>query len=175
MSEKENKEKENLETKVKYAKIILEKAEALKDYAASALMSHEQYGRLVQGFYESTASKLPDEETYERLFAPALLTKGASINQGYLQERSEQLLTESLSVLPVADALNYTGVKLKELDEKYNEKYVFQLPEEEMKELIFSYLTNLSEETIAKKIIPARAKQRTGNLEKIFAKKEEKN
>jgi hypothetical protein len=171
MSEKEN--QSELEERVKVAKLNLDKAVQLKDLAVSGLMTYEQYGKLNSGLYEEAVSNVPDEQTYKTLYLPALLSKEGAVHQEYLKERSQRILIESLSVLSAEDALKYAGFK-KEIDEKYKGKYVHELNEEEAGKIIGTYLSNLVEETIVKKIMPLRAKQRTKGLEEIFAKKEEK-
>ena len=155
------------EEKIKVARMNLANPYLL-GLAASKVGTPENYGKLLEGVYEATVSKVPDENTYRDLFLPALLSseEGITINAPYLKTSAAAIIQESLFTLPADEILNDIGVN-EEVANKYFGKYLNDLSDEDKKAIVGTYFPNMVENVIARRL-PEMRKARAGNLEKIL-------
>lgn len=157
------------EERIAEARLNLDKSKVnyLHGIAASYFGTPENYGKLVEGMYDSAITKTPDQRSYEQLFLEELRKETGVINAPRLKEKSSQILLGSLAALSVGEALKYLGVKDTNLNPKYAKKYVDELDEREAQAILGVYTTNLVEDYIAK-ILPERKKGRTKSIEDMF-------
>ena len=169
------KEKLTLEQKEKSREVALKNVGgSLWRYAIPELVTPEQYGqlsRIAKGTYAETISKTPEQEIYETLFLPQLAEKGGAITSPYLQEMSMKILQQSIMNLRVEDVYNFIGLKTA-MKEDYAEKYVFELPKEEVENLVGSYMSFKTSD-IVKGLLDRNKEGIKKNLEEILCESKE--
>jgi hypothetical protein len=169
-TEREIKEQREKDSKVASETLKL----AFWDYALPKLVTPEQYGQLsemAKSKYDQLISKTPDQKIYERLFYPELAREGGAVTSPYLQEKSLAILMDAFQRSKVGTLLEYAGSK-KELANKYKDKYVFELSEEERKEIIGKCITRTTNTKVAGLLEEAN-KGITASLEELLCEPEE--
>tara|TARA_Y100000310_G_scaffold340308_2_gene435585 strand:- start:406 stop:915 length:510 start_codon:yes stop_codon:yes gene_type:complete len=162
---------EEREKRAEVARINLD-SNYITGLAASKLGTPANYGMLLDGVYRSTVSEVPDENTYNQLFVPALLNSesGVSINKAYLETTAASIVQQSLLVLPADEILQAIGVS-EEVTTKYSGKIVSELTDEEKQAIIGTYFPNMVEQVIAERL-PAMREARAGALERTLSGEE---
>lgn len=110
----------------------------LWDYALPKLMTFENFGRFSEHAkvkYASKTEKAPSQFIYETLFLPQLASNRGAVTSPYIQETSAAIIQGSFMNLKVEDIYKYAGMKLN-LKGDYKDKYVADLDEEEVQEII---------------------------------------
>jgi hypothetical protein len=174
MTEKNSKEKqEEIQRKEKQREVALINLESsMWNYALPKLITSEQYGKLSEGskqFYNQTISKTPEQSVYEQLFLSQLNSEGGAITSNYLQTTSAQILQESLLSVKTEDVMKY--FKIKNIKESLQDKYINELSEEEMQQIVGSYFQYKTDEKV-KEILDLRQKSITKNLEELVSEKQ---
>lgn len=140
----------------------------LTGLAVAKIGTPENYGKLLEGIYEQTIAKAPNQESYENLFLPALQNSenGVVINEPYLKTQATKIIQESLFKLPVNEILNRMGVS-DEVSKSYTEKDIADLSEKDAGLIISIYLKDMVERVIEERL-PEMRKSRVSALEKIL-------
>lgn len=145
-------------------------------YATPKLVNTEQYGmlsKLAGADYQNTLSQTPEQSVYEQLFYPQLVSEGGAITSPYLQKKSISIIQQSILMLKVEDLPKLIGTD-KSIKEIYAEKYISELPEEKIKDIISSYMS-FKTPNIATELLKMQENGAKNTLEKLLCESEEEN
>jgi len=145
----------------------------LWNYATPKLVTSAQYGQLsevAKSLYPQLISQSPPNAELWRQLTPLLAKEGA-ITSPYLQTVSAKILQESIAMLKVEDVYGAFGMD-KSMKKDYAGKYVFELPEEEVKNIIGSYM-NFRTFDIVKGLLDMNKQGIKKGLEGILCESEE--
>lgn len=157
--------KEQKEERAQLSKRNLENA-YITGVAASHYGTPEQYGKILENLYAHTISQAPNQEAYEQMILDDIMSDTGALTMGRIKAKAALIVQESVETIHVADALKLTGVG-KDISDKYKDKYVNELDEDEKVELINAYVTNMTHQR-AEQTLEAQRKIIAGNLEKKF-------
>jgi hypothetical protein len=144
--------------------------------AAAQWGTPEDYGKILNTLYDQTVTTAPNQETWNTIALDmqpngeygddGIMSEGGVISKGAFKARSANTLIRSLSSIKVADALKYAGASGK-VEDKYKDKYVHELDQEQMGALIGGYVKSTTHQRAAA-VLEAERKAIAGNLEKMF-------
>lgn len=118
---------------------------------------------------DGIVSSYPSKVAYDEIHRHLLENNGV-VTKELLMQRAAGVLQHYSQFRTVENALKYAGAK--NIDEKYDGKYVHQLSKKEAKTLIGAQLATVVETAVSRNLSNIRA-QRAGGLEEMFGKKEE--
>ncbi len=110
------------------------------------------YGVIASCAYNETISEPPSQAVYEQVWLPELREKGALTKKG-ITKRAAEVMKDSLEKVKVSDVYELMGIKEK-FPQRYEGKYVDELPEKEKEKLVGIYfaflISDQAEKFIAK-------------------------
>jgi hypothetical protein len=168
------KEKAEAEKRAKMRDIALKNLDSsLWDYASPKLITSENYGKIAEaseGFYQEALSKAPDQNIYNQVFLPQLMSEGGAITSPYIQQTSYKILQESLFSVKVNDLTKNLGIT--NVREDLKDKYVSQLDEKSAGQIAGSYLQYKTQDKV-KDILSMSQKGIVSGLEELLKPNEE--